>query len=318
MNMSAARPDAIVLVGFGGPESPEEIMPFLEEVTRGRPVPRERLEEVERHYLDLGGSSPIHRWTRLQAEALGTRLAEHGEAIPVVVGNRHWHPFVADVFRELRAKGARRIFTIAMAAYEGGASTDRYEEIARKANATLDEPLDLHWVRGMRNEIEFVEALADRTREAFLQIPESVRPEAGLVFTAHSIPVAATRNGPYVPQLMDTANAVARAVDHPAFVLAYQSKSGSGREPWLEPDISVALEDLARAGTKNVVVAPIGFLCDHVEVLYDLDREAQQTAKNSGISMIRAPTLGTHPKFIEALAKCVLRELAVSRAKESS
>src|SRR5208282_1890654 len=270
---SAGRCDAVLIVGFGGPTRSEEIRPFLDNVLRGRPVPRERYEEVVHHYELLGGRSPYNELTFRQADALRTELARGGSALPVEVGMRNWEPYVVDALVGLARAGVRRALGFIMAGYRSEASWERYQATVRAASEALGRL-----------------AAGDRAR-------------AKLVFTAHSIPIAMAKESPYVEQLTESCGLVASKLGVGSWTLAFQSRSGSPRDPWLEPDIAGTLQKLGKGAI--AVVMPIGFLTDHVEVLYDLDIEAARIAAESGVRMERAPTVGNHPEFIAMISEIV-------------
>ena len=295
--------DAVLMIGFGGPTRADEVRPFLDNVLRGRPIPRERYEEVVHHYDLLGGRSPYNDLTMRQAAALREQLAKKGVRVPVAVGMREWEPYVADAIRALADGGARRVLGFIMAAHRSEASFERYQATVNDARAALGEAApEVVYPQPWHDHPLFIAALAARTREAYARLDEQDRSRARLIFTAHSIPLAMAQAGPYVKQLAQSAWMVAAKLGIGGWKLAYQSRSGSPREAWLEPDIKDALGSL---DTKAAVVVPIGFLCDHVEVLYDLDIEAAQIAREAGIRMERAPTVGDHPLFIEMMASII-------------
>jgi protoporphyrin/coproporphyrin ferrochelatase len=299
----------VLLIGFGGPTRAEEIRPFLDNVLRGRPVPRERYEEVVRHYEHIGGRSPYNDLTMRQAAALEAKLREGGAGLPVAVGMRNWSPSIADAMRELVARGARRLLGFIMAAFQSEASWERYQDAVREAAAELGEGAPrVDYLGPCWSHPLFIRAVAARAGDAFAALTAAERARAHLIFTAHSIPVAMAAHSPYVEQLSDSCRMVADALGRRDWTLAFQSRSGSPREPWLEPEIGSVLRGLG-AGAAAVVV-PIGFLCDHVEVLYDLDREAAQIARAAGVTMVRASAVNDHPAFIEMMAAMVRERLA--------
>ncbi len=298
-----AKCDAVLMIGFGGPTRADEVRPFLDNVLRGRPIPRERYEEVVHHYDLLGGRSPYNDLTMRQAAALRAELAKKGAAVPVAVGMRNWKPYVADAMRLLTDGGARRVLGFIMAAHRSEASFERYQATVNDALASLDEPApEVVYPESWHDHPLFTTAVASRAREAYSRLEFPDRSRARLIFTAHSIPLAMANAGPYVEQLTQSARIVAADLGIDTWQFAYQSRSGSPRDLWLEPDIKETLRNL---DAKTAVVVPIGFLCDHVEVLYDLDIEAAQVARDAGIRMERAPTLGDHPLFIEMMASIV-------------
>jgi ferrochelatase len=307
--------DALLVVGFGGPEKPDDVMPFLENVTRGRGVPRERLLEVAGHYHHFGGASPINEQVRALIAALRAELDEHGVKLPIYWGNRNWHPLLPDTLRAMTAAGVRRALAVVLAAYSSYSSCRQYlEDIGRAREAAGPGAPGVEKVRAFYNHPGFIAANADRVREAWEALPGHLRGSAHLAFTAHSIPEPMARNCRYESQLAETCRLVAEAagVGHDRWRLVYQSRSGRPTDPWLGPDILDHLAELKRLGAPAVVVHPVGFLSDHVEVLYDLDEEARHAADGLGLVMARAATVGTHPRFV-----AVLRELVVERLTDT-
>jgi protoporphyrin/coproporphyrin ferrochelatase len=310
MSGDTAKPfDAVLLIAFGGPTAPHEIRPFLQNVTRGRPIPPARLEEVAHHYEKMGGRSPLNELTFRQAEALRARLASEGVALPVYVGMRNWHPYLADTLREMRDAEVVRAFGIILSAHDSEAGWQRYLQDVLAAQAAIrdaGEPCpDVVFAPNWHDAAGYVSASAARIATAFESIPPAERTTTPLVFTAHSIPSEMASTSRYVEQFTRSATLIAQRLGHARWQLAYQSRSGRPQDPWLEPDVNLVVEQLASAGERRVVVAPIGFVCDHVEVLYDLDDEAQATAARCGITMTRAGTVSDHDDFIAMLAKLV-------------
>ena len=298
---------AVLLVGFGGPERPEEIRPFLDRVTAGRPIPRERYEAVVRHYEAIGGCSPFVATTRRQAAALAVELARRGVKIPVKLGMRNSPPWLDDALGELRDAGVRRALGVVLAAHRCEASWDRYLQNVAEARARLGaEAPAVEYLGEWHAHPLFIEAAADRVREALARLPADARERALVIFTAHSIPETMAAASPYVEQLRRSAELIARRLEHPRWTLAFQSRSGNPRDPWLAPDVSEVLRGL---GGEAAVLAPIGFISDHVEVLYDLDIEAAQAARDAGVTMTRAATVGEHPRFIEMIATLVIERM---------
>ncbi len=299
--------DAILLIAFGGPERREDVMPFLEIVAVGRRIPRERLEEVARHYDRIGGRSPLNELTRRQAEALARAL---GGALPVFVGMRNWHPFLHETLAEMEAQGRRRALALVLSSFQTEASWDRYlDDVARAREKVGPGTPDVDFAAPWAAHPLFVAAMAERVEEAFARVPPSRREEARLVFTAHSVPLAMAQGSPYTAQLDSAARAIAGRLGHRRWSVAYQSRSGSPREPWLRPEVAETLRLLAREGARDVVAAPIGFVADHVEVLYDLDLEARALAEELGLGFHRALAANDHPTFIAMLADLVRRGL---------
>lgn len=296
------RFDAILLIAFGGPENPDEIRPFLERVTEGRGVPRARLEEVAHHYELIGGRSPLNELTRRQAQGLRQRLERDGRATPVYVGMRNWRPFLDETLEALAADGCRRVRGIVLSAFQTEASWGRYLDSVEAAREALGERAPVvEYAEPWAGHPLFIRASADRVAATLEGLPPASR-NAPLVFTAHSIPRSMADASPYTEQFADAARRVADAVGSARWELAYQSRSGNPRDPWLEPDVCDVIEELARAGEEAVVVVPIGFVCDHVEVLYDLDVEARRKAFDVGMEYYRAPAVNDHPLFIDMLA----------------
>lgn len=291
--------DAILVVGFGGPEAPDDVLPFLENVTRGRNVPRERLLAVADHYYHFGGKSPINEQCRALIAALSKELDEHSIRLPVYWGNRNWHPLLPDTMRQMRADGISRALAFVTSGYSSYSGCRQYREniAAAQAQVGVGAP-EVHKLRVFYNHPNFIEACAARVREAALNLSEHGRKNARLVATAHSIPSALARTSRYEEQLRETTRLVAEAVGFEAWDLVYQSRSGPPNQPWLEPDILDHLRHLAARGVRDVLVAPLGFISDHLEVLYDLDIEAAALASELGIKLSRAATVGTHPAFV--------------------
>jgi ferrochelatase len=298
--------DAVLLVAFGGPTAPDEIRPFLEIVTRGRGIPPERLEQVARHYERMpGGRSPLNALTFAQARALERALAADGPAPPVFVGMRNWRPFLHETLAEMTAQGVKRALGIILSSFRSEASWDRYQQDVADARARVGGAPEIVWAPGWGAHPGFVEAAADRAAAALAEVPAAERAGTPLVFTAHSIPAAMAAASPYVADFTAAAAAVARRLGRAVGTLAYQSRSGGPRDPWLEPDIGAVLQRLAAEGARHVVVSPLGFVCDHVEVLYDLDVEARAVAAGRGLTLHRAAAVNDHPAFIAMLAGLV-------------
>jgi ferrochelatase len=301
--------DAILVIAFGGPEKTEDIRPFLANVTRGRPIPKERIEEVAHHYELIGGRSPLNELTFSQARALESALKGRGSALPIYVGMRNWHPFLTETVKEMSKANVRRAIGVIMAAHESEASWQRYKQNVSDAIAEMGAHLSVEYTPPLFDHPLFIESVSDRIEECLIQIPYADRKDAMLVFTAHSIPIPMADESPYVEQLTESSHLVAERLGHENWMLAYQSRSGRPTDPWLEPDVCDVIRDLSAKGVKYVVVAPIGFVCDHVEVLYDLDIEAADVAKKVGIKLIRAKAVNDDPKFIAALADVVEKQM---------
>ncbi len=312
--------DAFLLLSFGGPEGPEDVMPFLRNVTRGRGVPEERLEEVAQHYQHFRGVSPINARNRELIAALQTEFAAHDVGLPIYWGNRNWKPYVADAVRQMRDDGIRRALVLATSATGGYSSCRQYREDMAEARTVSGEGApELVKLRHFFDHPGFVAANLDAARAALSSLPADLRDDARLVFTAHSIPVAMNEtSGPpvfggglYERQQRETARLVAmllRGTDA-EFDLVWQSRSGPPQVPWLQPDINDHLRALAASGVRAVVVCPTGFVTDHLEVRWDLDTEAEQTARELGLHFVRAATAGTHPGFVAAIRELVQEQL---------
>jgi len=298
--------DSVLLIAFGGPEKPEDVRPFLRIVSEGRPIPPERVEEVAHHYEAIGGRSPFNDLTRLQAAQLRRALGRDGIPRPVYVGMRNWHPFLHETLAEMRDTGHRRALGIILSSFQTEASWDRYVSDVAGARAKVGAGApEICFAPAWADHPRFIEAMVDRTATALAEIPGARRQAAHLVFSAHSVPTAMADGSPYAAQIEAAGKTIAARLAHPRWSVAYQSRSGSPREPWLDPDIGAALRSLARQGISDIVVAPIGFVCDHVEVLYDLDVEARALAQQLGVGFHRARAANDHPSFIEMLADLV-------------
>src|SRR4051812_32804433 len=308
--------DALLVVSFGGPEGPDDVMPFLENVTRGRNVPRERLLEVAHHYERFGGVSPINEQNRALIAALEPELRAHGIDLPVYFGNRNWHPLITDTMRRMRDEGVRRALAVFTSAFSSYSGCRQYRENLFEAQEAVgpDAP-EVPRVRMFFNHPGFVEANVDRVRAA---IAEAGVADVHLAFTAHSIPVAMAKNCAYEAQLAEAARLVADAVGVEDWAVVYQSRSGSPQVPWLEPDIGEHLREVHERGVGAVVISPIGFVSDHLEVLFDLDVEARELADELGLPLARAGTAGTHPAFVAGLADLIAERLTPGKVERQA
>ena len=324
--------DSLLLLSFGGPEGPEDVVPFLENVTRGRGIPRERLEEVGQHYFLFDGVSPINAQNRELLAAIRADLAAHDVDLPVYWGNRNWAPYLTDTLREMTTDGRRRVLVLATSAYASYSSCRQYRENLAQSLATLTEegltPPRVDKLRHFFNHPGFVEPMTDGVLASLAELPAEVRDRAQLVFTTHSIPTAAAdtsgppedhgEGGAYVAQHLDVARvivervATATGVRHP-WQLVYQSRSGAPHIPWLEPDICDHLTALHADGAAAAVMVPIGFVSDHMEVLYDLDTEALTTARELGLPVARSATVGADPRFVAGIRELILERAATER-----
>jgi ferrochelatase len=301
--------DAILLLSFGGPEGPDDVIPFLENVTRGRNIPRERLEQVGEHYFLFGGVSPINEQCRTLKRALERELHEHGPDLPVYWGNRNWRPMIEDTVRQMASDGIRRAIAIATSAFSSYSGCRSYLEDIDKARAAVGERAPaIEKLPPCWNHPGFIETMADNTRAAIERSKNATGCDAPrLVFTAHSIPIVMAENCEYVDELAEASALIAeRAGGGREFDLVYQSRSGPPTQPWLEPDICNHLRALKTAGHDAAVIVPVGFVSDHMEVIYDLDTEAKQVAKEIGLGIERAATVGAAPRFVSALRDLVV------------
>ena len=304
---AAALPfDAVLFVGFGGPNGLDEIRPFLTNVLRGRRIPPARIEEVAHHYERFGGVSPITAITERQARALEAALRGRGLALPVHVGARNWRPMLGDTCRALHAAGARRLLVLIAAAHRSYSSCEQYKQnlwqVQEELAADGIRPFDVAYTPDWHLATGVLHAISERIDAARATLPEPLQAAARLIFTAHSIPTAMPAADRYVLQLRDAATAVAALQRAADWTLVYQSRSGRPEDPWLEPDVNDYLREARAGGLEAAILMPIGFLADHVEVLYDLDVEARATADAVGLAMARAEAVNDHPRFIEALA----------------
>ena len=303
-----AEYDAILFVSFGGPEGPDDVLPFLENVLRGKPVPRERMLEVAEHYNHFGGVSPINEQTRQLIDAVKPELAAHGIDLPVYWGNRNWHPMLADTLRQMKADGVRRAVAFVVSGYSSYSGCRQYrEDIYRALTEIGAADLWVDKIRVFYNHPDFVAANADRVSAAMARIPADRHATTRLVYTAHSIPTPMAERSAYSQQLEEACRLTSEAVGVPEgrWALVYQSRSGRPTDPWLEPDVCDHIASLKDSGATDVVVHPIGFLSDHMEVMFDLDTEAQDAAKEAGLSMQRAETVGVHPRFVTMVRKLI-------------
>ena len=301
---------AIIVVSFGGPEGPDDVMPFLETVTKGRNIPRERLLEVAEHYLMFGGVSPINQQNRQLIAALKQELDEAQLKLPIYWGNRNWHPFLADTVRQMADDGIQQALAFVTSAFGSYSGCRQYLENIEQARQTVGPRApQIDKIRGFFNHRGFILPMIDRTRTALEQIPADRRSAARLVFTAHSITVSMEQTSHYEQQLAEACRLVASGVEHDDWKLVYQSRSGPPSQPWLEPDVCDYLRSLHEQNVQDVVLVPIGFISDHMEVLFDLDTEAQELAHSCGMNLVRAGTVGVHPQFIQMIAELIVERL---------
>ncbi len=305
--------DALLVLSFGGPEGRDEVIPFLENVLRGRNVPHERLLAVAEHYYHFDGVSPINAQNRSLIAAVEQELSASGIDLPVYWGNRNWYPLLMDTMRQMAQDGVQHALAFVTSGYSSYSGCRQYrEDIARAQAAVGENAPQVSLLRKFYNHAGFIHPMIENVRAALDQIPVERRDAAKLVFTAHSIPMAMARNSSYEAQLEEACRLVAEGLGVTSWKLVYQSRSGSPSQPWLGPDVNEHLRSIKSEGIEDVVIAPIGFISDHMEVLYDLDTEAKQIADEISLNMIRAATVGTHPQFIS-----MIRELIVERMTNS-
>ena len=299
--------DAVILVGFGGPQSRDDIRPFLANVLRGRRIPQERLDDVVHHYEMFDGVSPLTAITMQQAEGLRRRLADTG--VPVFVGMRNWHPYLEDTFIEMADADVRRALAVPLAAHHSYSSCGQYKQNVTQALAAVreggrDAP-HVTYVPGWHTHAGFIDANARHVSEALETLPTGLRDVARIVFTAHSIPAAMANESRYEAELNESAALAASRLGRRDWALVFQSRSGRPQDPWLGPDICDYLRSERDRGLRAVVVSPIGFVADHIEVLYDLDHEAADVCREVGIDIRRAASVNDDPAFLDALAEVV-------------
>jgi ferrochelatase len=326
---SVAPYDALLVVSFGGPERIDDVVPFLENVLHGRNVPRERLLEVAQHYELFGGVSPINEQNRRLIAKLKELLENTGPRLPIYFGNRNWHPLLADTVAEMRDEGIRRALAFVTSAYSSYSSCRQYLENIAAAQARVGPGApQIDKIRPFYNHPQFIEANVAHVQAALAKISDAARGSVHLVFTAHSIPLSMAENCDYEKQLRETARLVAEQVDglflSPGergarrYTVAYQSRSGPPTQPWLGPDISEHLRMLKAAGINDVVVAPIGFISDNMEVIYDLDHEAHRVCEEIRLNVVRAETAATHPAFIDMIRDLILERIDQNHAPRAS
>jgi ferrochelatase len=303
---SSSEYDAVILVSFGGPEGPDDVLPFLENVTRGRDVPRERLEEVAAQYDRFGGASPINAQNRALIAALEKELVVHGFRLPVYFGNRNWQPLLEDTVERMKRDGVRAALAFVTSAYSSYSGCRQYRDDIAKAcveagaGAPRIDKLQPYW-----NHPGFIEPMAANLRDALASLPPAERAGARVVFTAHSLPQSMAATCDYEAQLEDAARLIAERADVTLWDRVYQSRSGPPTQPWLEPDIVDHLDALHARGIRSVVLVPSGFISDHMEVVYDLDTRARQRADDLGLNLVRVPTVGTAPRFVSMIRELI-------------
>lgn len=304
--------DAILIVSFGGPEGPDDVMPFLENVLRGKNVPRARMLEVAEHYQHFGGVSPINEQCRTLIAALRAELAEHGPELPIYWGNRNWQPMLADTITRMRGDGVQRALAFMTSAFSSYSGCRQYrEDIARARTEVGEGAPEVDKLRVFFNHPGYIDPMRERVQAALDRIPADRRVATRIVFTAHSIPAAMASGCAYEAQLRESCRLVAECFPEQPWELVFQSRSGPPSQLWLEPDVCDYLRELhADKQVTDIVIAPIGFISDHLEVLFDLDTEAAALCAELGVNMVRAATVGTHPRFVG-----MIRELIEERIR---
>jgi len=309
--------DAILIVSFGGPESREDVIPFLENVLRGRNVPRERMLAVAEHYYHFEGKSPINQQTRELIAALKRELEQHGPNLPVYWGNRNWHPMLADTLRQMKQDGTRRALAFVTSAYSSYSGCRQYREDIARAQAEIGAGApEIDKIRAFFNHPGFIDATVERVRAALSELPPNAQQHVKLVYVAHSVPISMASTSDYVQQLQEVRRLVSGRLGTSNDALVYQSRSGAPGQPWLEPDILDYIREVKQNNLATaLVVAPISFISDHMEVLYDLDIEARQLCASLSVPMARAKTVGVHPKFIAMIRELILERTAAAERR---
>ena len=308
--------DAILLLSFGGPEGKDDVIPFLENVLRGKNVPRERMEAVAHHYYLFDGVSPINGLCRELIDALTVELKKSHIDLPIFWGNRNWHPMLADTLKEMKEKGVKKALAYVTSAYSSYSSCRQYLEDIDKARQEFGAGApQIEKIRPFYNHPKFIEVNRKNLEDSLSTIAPEKRKAAHIAFTAHSIPKSMADNCAYERQLNETAARLSKEVGNENWKMVYQSRSGPPTQPWLEPDICDHLKALHEQGIENVVIAPIGFLCDHMEVIYDLDVEAKKLSEEIGLTIVRAKTPGAAPLFVELIKDLIDERLDSSKTK---
>ncbi|HEX7080778.1 MAG TPA: ferrochelatase [Gammaproteobacteria bacterium] len=315
---AAREYDALLVVSFGGPEGPDDVMPFLDNVFRGIEVGPATRAKIAERYARFGGVSPINAETRAFIAALRSELDAHGPALPIYWGNRNWHPLLEEAFADMQRDGVKRAIAYVTSTFSSYSGCRKYRENLYQAAHSVERPPIVDRLRSGYNHPGFIEAVADRVAEALQRLPAERRDGTPVLFTAHSLPLAMARRSPYEAQLNEACRLVGDALEHQRWRLVFQSNNARyGGEPWLGPDIGEALIELAKEGFEHVVVEPIGFVCDHLEVVLDLDHEAAAIARAHGLEMIRAATVGTHPAYVSMVRDLICERMTARPARRA-
>lgn len=310
--------DALIVISFGGPNCHDDVIPFLENVLRGKPVPRSRMLEVAEHYYHFGGKSPINEQNLALIDALKEELARRDVAMPIYFGNRNWDPYIPDALRQMRDDGVHRALAFFTSGFSSYSSCRQYRENVAKAQEEVGEGaprIDL--LRKFYNHPGFIEALSDLTSEEIAKLSPAGRASNKVLFAAHSIPQSMADHSRYEEQLRESSRLISETCGLSDWELVFQSRSGPPSQPWLEPDICDRIEALPGEGYKAVTVVPVGFVSDHMEILFDLDTEAVEKAKEVGLEMARVPTVGTHPKFIAMIGELIAERLGLQEERRA-
>ncbi|MBA2117116.1 ferrochelatase [Bremerella alba] len=312
--------DALLVLSFGGPEKPDDVIPFLENVLRGRNVPRERMLEVAEHYYHFGGKSPINDQNRSLIEALKAELGSHNIPLPIYWGNRNWHPLLTDTLKQMFDNGHRKVLVFVTSIFSSYSGCRQYREDIQRAlqELGLEEEMSVDKIRTFYNHPDFIQTMAKRVSDAISELPEDGSDQRRVLFTAHSIPNAMAANCAYEKQLQESSRLISEAVGIKEWSLVYQSRSGPPQQPWLEPDVCDTIQEIAdHKSAQQIVVVPVGFVSDHMEVIYDLDDEAAKLSQNVGIPMARAKTAGVHPGFVSMIRKLIEERMGITTEKEA-
>lgn len=310
--------DALIVISFGGPNSNDDVIPFLENVLRGKPVPRSRMLEVAEHYYHFGGKSPINEQNLALIDALKLELQRREITLPIYFGNRNWKPYIPEALEQMKADGVRRALAFFTSGFSSYSGCRQYRENVAKAQETVGEGaprIDL--LRKFYNHPGFIGALADLTSEAVSRLSPEGQAGNKVLFVAHSIPLSMADHSRYEEQLRESSRLIADSCGLHDWELVFQSRSGPPTQPWLEPDICDRIDTLPSEGFKAVTVVPVGFVSDHMEILFDLDTEAVEKAREVGLEMARVPTVGTHPKFVGMIGELISERLGLQEERRA-